>query len=380
MPDIASESGHRIPEMRLNKKVVAGRTFAIYGASGSGKTVVIKSLLDLLRKEVDQILVISPTEQSNHSYANYVPSPLIHTTMTVPDPKNPKKRIGGPRGAEMFLEMVWARQEMLKTIYEKANQLPVIRGLFMKVNASYRKQAAPLIRRIAEAQKKAERRLKERYQDQPSELKKKRKEAQEELEKALTTLYKRFILLDYGSIYQQKSKLTEDEAWALDYLEMKPGIVLVFDDCAAELKPLYKKPIFRKLFYQSRHYNITTIMCFQDDTDLDANLRKNAYISIFCTEQVCTSFFEQSANKFNKHVKAEVADLSPTIYSRQYRLMAYMRDDPRGFNYYHYTASLPDDQIFCSAPIQELCRAMKSASDKLNVDNPFYRNFAPLGN
>ena len=86
------------------------------------------------------------------------------------------------------------------------------------------------------------------------------------------------------------------------YLELNPRVLLVFDDAAAEIKSYFNKPIFRKIFYQSRHSFITSVFAVQDDSDLPPNLRKNVALSLFMTPAVAKSNFDRASNKYSKEL------------------------------------------------------------------------------
>jgi hypothetical protein len=379
--DIPTESGRVIPSLRLTKRTIINRTFALYGPSNSGKTVITKHLLDQLRGEVDQIIVVSPTEPVNQSYANYVPQPLIHYGFSAPDPKNPRKRLTGSKGAEAFLQQIWDRQEMLGGIYARANKPDILRSLFDRVSPELQSEARPALDKIQQVRRKGEALLKKKYNARPGEFKTKLKELCDSLVKKTGVVYKHFIRADFARLWARRQKLPEAEQWALNYLELNPGMVLILDDCAADIKPLFKKPEMRRYFYQNRHFNLTVIMCFQDDTDLDTNLRKNAFVSIFCSDVVCRSFFTRTSNMFNKETKKEVEEMIPLVYAdsgeHEFRKIAYRRDDPTGRNYYHFTSPPCEERMFCSPAVLELCRELKSSESRLNEANPFFRNFQP---
>lgn len=42
--------------------------------------------------------------------------------------------------------------------------------------------------------------------------------------------------------------LTEDEKFTLNYINLNPRLLLILDDCAAELHPLFTKEIFKSFF------------------------------------------------------------------------------------------------------------------------------------
>ena len=372
---VVTETGVEIPGLRLTTHMVVDRTLALYGPSRSGKTVIAKSILDLISGCVDQILVVSPTEPSNQSYVDYVPAQLIHYTMTAPDPKNPRKRITGGPGALAFLENVWQRQEMLTQTYKRANRVDTLAALFGRTSQRYRTSAASDIAAVDRLRQQSLKKITKKFRHDKAKLSEETKKHNEKFDEVRGKIYKKYIWGDINGVWQQRDKMTKDEQWALQYLGLNPKLVLIFDDCAAELKPLFNKPIFRKLFYQNRHQNLTVIFTFQDDTDLPTNLRKNAFISIFCNEVVCTSNFERPSNRYSKAIKKEVQEIAPTIYSKLYRKLAYIRDDPQGRFFYHFTAPTPMGKMFGSEAVQELCQALAADGSKIDEDNPYFKKF-----
>lgn len=376
LADVVSDSGHPVPGMRLTKRMVLNRSIALYGPSDSGKSIYTKHILDLLRGEVDQLIIVAPTEPVNRTFANYAEGPLIHYGLTAPHPKKPGERLDGPKGAELFIKNILSRQEMLMGIWKKANQPAVLESLFARVSSRLQQEAAPVLEKLARANQTHAALLRRRFRADPSELKKKLKELEARIASNVGAVHKHFIEVDLARVWSQSARLSEEETWALTYLKMRPGIVLVFDDCAASIKSLFKKEEFRTLFYQGRHYQITVIFTFQDDTDLDTNLRKNAFISIFCGDVVCRSFFTQPSNRFSKDTKKLIEDIAPAVF-KGVRKLAYMRGDPKGRLFYHVTVPAPEEKMFCSPAVQELCSGVKASSGRLNEDNPFYASFLP---
>lgn len=374
--DMITQTGRVVPALKITKRTLLNRSIALYGPSGVGKTHITKHMLDLLRGEVDQIIVVSPTELANHSYERYVPSQLIHYTMTAPDPKNPRKRLTGAKGAEAFLQQIFDRQEMLRGIFDRANALSVLRELFARVSPELQAAAQPVINKITEVHKRSGARLKSKRLP-PGVLIERQKELDYCIDRKYMVVYKHYIRQDFSRLWARRARLSAGEQWALTYFELKPGLVLVFDDCASDLKPLFKTPLFRRLFYQNRHYYTTVIFSFQDDTDLVPNLRKNAFVSIYCSEVICRSFFSQTTNRFSKEEKQMVDDIATTAFELRNRKVAYIREDPLGHHFYHFTAPATDERPFCSPAVLELCQGVQS-TENLNAENPFYNSFQPL--
>jgi hypothetical protein len=150
---------------------------------------------------------------------------------------------------------------------------------------------------------------------------------------------------------------------------MNPNILVIFDDCAADLRPFFNKDEFRTIFYNGRHSFITVILCCQDDTDLHANLRKNAKLAFFTDPIVTTSNFERSSNKYPKALQDTIRNSILTVFKENRKLVY------DGKNIYHFTANLFPPFRFGSTILKTLCSKLSEGVDAVNVNNPFYKNF-----
>ena len=97
--------GMNVPFLELDKSHFLNQTTVLYGPSKTGKTVMIRHILHLLKGHCDQAIVISPTEVSNRSYSGIIPAQLIHTDMST---------IGSTGKTKGVLGIMWDRQEWFK--------------------------------------------------------------------------------------------------------------------------------------------------------------------------------------------------------------------------------------------------------------------------
>ena len=370
--ELVLESDRKVPELKVSPSLFIDRTIAIYGPSKTGKTVIIKHIMKTVDTFIDQVLIIAPSEPSNRSYEGFVESPFIHYRLYLADPKNPKKD-DGSKGALRFLEAVWKRQEMMAAIYTRANSITVLLDLFNKLPKDTRRDAMKHIDLINSKKNHMVEKIKKQYMNDQGRRDEKIKEINDKFKKMLALLYKKYITPHYDELYRQKH-LTEDEKYSLYYLNFNPRLLLIFDDCAAQLKPFFNKEIFRMLFYQNRHSFITVIISCQDDTDLPTNLRKNAFISFFTEPIVCTSNFERSSNQFSKPTKAFVAEMVPELF-KGHRKLAYIREDDTHQQFYHVQFPFPKKFRFGSNALAELCDSVKCDGISMDKDNPFYSRF-----
>jgi hypothetical protein len=370
--ELVLESERKVPELKVSPSLFIDRTIAIYGPSKTGKTVIIKHIMKTVDTFIEQVLIIAPSEPSNRAYEGFVESPFIHYRLYLADPKNPKKD-DGAKGALRFLEAVWKRQEMMAAIYTRANSIAILLDLFNKLPKDTRKDAMKHIDVINKKKNNMVEKIKKQYMNEQGRRDEKIKEINEKFKKMLTLLYKKYITPHYDELYRQKH-LTEDEKYSLYYLNFNPRLLLIFDDCAAQLKPFFNKEIFRMLFYQNRHSFITVIISCQDDTDLPTNLRKNSFISFFTEPIVCTSNFERSSNQFSKPTRAFISEMVPALF-KGHRKLAYIREDDTQQQFYHVQFPFPKKFRFGSNALAELCDSVKCDGITMDKDNPFYNRF-----
>jgi len=369
---LVTAGGHAVPQLALAAPMVIDRTIAIYGPSGTGKTVITKHIMQVLQGHIEQIIVVAPSEPSNRSYAGFVDPPFIHYKMFLADPANPKKD-DGPRGALRFLEAIWKRQEMMAAIYTRANNPDNLAGLYRKLPREARRRGDAVVDALDAQRARVAERVRRQLAADPSRCEDKLKEVNSKFKKMLTLVYKKFVAPGYEELWA-RDDISEDERYSLAYLTFNPRLLLIFDDCAAQLKPFFTKDIFRMLFYQNRHSFITVILSCQDDTDLPANLRKNAFVSFFTEPVVCASNFERTSNKFSKPARAYVAEIAPEVF-RGNRKLAYIREDERRQHFYHFECPYPKPFRFGSEALRELTESVQSTGVSMDSSNPFFASF-----
>ena len=78
-----------VSPIELTADTILNKGINLYGGSGSGKSTVILHFMNILKDQVGQIIVISPSDPTNHTYSGtwgdgkgVVPLPLIHYTIT----------------------------------------------------------------------------------------------------------------------------------------------------------------------------------------------------------------------------------------------------------------------------------------------------------
>lgn len=364
--------GARVSRLELSAEMIVNRTTVIYGPSGSGKTVIAKNLLGAVQGLVPQALVVSPSEPSNQSYKGFIDAPFIHYALALPLPPGAKKETQ-KQAALRFLNEIWKRQELMSSIYKRANDPAVLSALFGRTPRAARAEGLAALTEAQRVRLEVRDKLRRRFAAEPGRAADKAKEVDEKFAKMLVLIYKKTITPHYAALWGLDD-LSEAERFSLNYLHFNPNLLLLFDDCAADLKALLSTNEFKRFFYQGRHVHVTTVLIVQDDTDLPTNLRKNAFLSIFTDPIVCRSNFDRGSNNFPKPTKAFVGEVIPDVFVGN-RKLVYIRDDPRGKNFYHLEVPYPSAFRFGSPAAHDLCDAVRARGATLDTENPFYRRF-----
>lgn len=368
---LVTAEGKEIPELALHASLFIDKTTVLYGPSKTGKTVFVKNVMRLVDGHIEQVLVVAPTEPSNRSYEGYVDPPLIHYRLYLPDPAD--KKDTEQKAALRFLERVYTRQEMMAAIYTRANRVETLSALYTRLSSKERTDGDQYIASLERKRRRVVDSVHRQFAQDPGRRDEKVKEVNEKFEKMLILVYKKFLTPNIERLLR-RDDLTEDERYSLVYLHFNPRLLLIFDDCAAQLKPFFAREIFRKLFYQNRHVFITPVFCCQDDTDLPTNLRKNAFVSIFTEPIVCISNFERPSNKFPKTTKVYVNEIAKDVFVG-HRKLAYIREDDRRQHFYHVSCKTPTPTLFGSGALKELCATVRATGVTMDKSNPYYDRF-----
>lgn len=361
--NIITNSGIVVPELVPDYNHFIDKTTAIFGPSKTGKTVIIKNILYLLKDHIEQIVVVSPSESSNGSYKGIVPAPLIHYNIT--SSKSSKK----DSKSTDLLNSLWQRQNAIAGTYNLANEIPSLKKLYRRISSS---EGDAHINKIKQWEQDAKIKISKQYVANIGKRDEQIKAITENSTQMLQALYKKYIGDNYKRIKKMKD-LDENEKYSLKYLKLNPRMVLILDDCAAQIKKMMNSDIMRMLFYQNRHGFITFIICCQDDTDLPSNLRKNAFSSFFTNDVVTSANFTRTSNQFSKDIKKYVEEISPVVFSEENRKLVYIREDKQHF--YHIKFPIPPAFKFGSNAVNELCKNVESDGLAVDEDNPYTRHF-----
>lgn len=349
-----------IEQVEFTTDILLNKSLCIYGGSGSGKTTIITNILDILRKEVDQIVVFCPSDPMNKSYSGtwggesgICPKPLIHTTLT-----------------GEILEAIWTRQEMLAAVYNRANNLTIISKLFQRLNL------VSINKIIQQAEiKKAESISIVKKELGEAGSARKVEEIKKKYDDFILLVYKKQITIHRNELLRMD--LTPEEKHCLKYMNFNPQMVIIFDDCTEQYATLSHegKSILSSMFYKNRWAKLTVLLVAHDDKALPSELRKNAFMTICTSAQAAITFFGRNSNSFPSEIKKQVSALARIVYAEgSHKKIAFLRTtDSLGV----VEASLPEAPfVFGADIIREYCGKIASASTvTIDRSNRFIKYF-----
>ncbi len=343
-------------EIELHKDLFLDKTTCIYGGSNTGKSVVIAAILYLLRLVVPQILVVCPTDRENRTYSKkMVPLPLIHYRLD-----------------EDLLRRIWKRQEALSQIYAKVNEESILRRLFEKLQM---RDINSVLQKAQYAKVETIKKLEEQYLDQVVRTKK-IEEIESRYKEFFTMMYKTYVIRNRSVL--SKMNLAPEEMFAIKHIDINPNLVLVLDDCSAELSKIKSKEgkyLLEQMFFQGRHVHITILIAVHDDTMLNSELRKNAFLNIFTQDLAANTYFERKSNGFTRKIVKQVSEWTPIVFTGFQKLL-YIRNEAK---FYRFTAEKKDNFCFGSELIRDYCNRIQMDENQVDNSNEFLKYFAETG-
>jgi energy-coupling factor transporter ATP-binding protein EcfA2 len=354
---LIADDGVEIPMFDKTYKSFLNKSIILYGSSGSGKSMIMRDLLYILKDYIPNVIVIAPTNNLNHSYDGIIPSQLIFNEVT-----------------EDLIKNIFNRQKGVVNIYNMINNLTKLENIYAKIA----KSDDYIIRTKIE---NGYTNIKNKYDKNHSihisekkiklqELDSLHKEKMKEFYKKVINKYRNQINSNIG---HYKKILDDIELKIINFININPSMLLIIDDAAVSANIWCKYQEIKELFMNGRHWKMTFMISFQDDKLLDSSLRKNAFINIFTTETICNAYFNRTANNFTPQEKKKMAKIAnfifndPKLKEKNYKKMVHIKDKVPSV--YYTIADYIDDFKFGSSHLHDLCNKVKKNSEM--TDNEF---------
>jgi len=285
--DLHLEDGSLLKWFTRNYSDFLNKTTIIYGRRESGKSTIIIEIMNMLKDHISIPFIISQSNAAD--FVGRVPKNCIKTSIT-----------------KEWLEEFLLAQKGRADLYNKANDMKTLKFLFNKIKTPQSENMERMLLKMADKYiNNIELNTKLDYSAKREQI----KAIQEMQVKKLVELYKSNIRSYKHILDGIVDKLNRDEICCLNYLDFVPHSLLVFDDCASIFKKWVKEStVIKEIFYNGRWSYITFIITSQDDKEIESELRKNAMVSFFTTQQAAIANFTRASNAYPKHEKLR-ADL-----------------------------------------------------------------------
>lgn len=297
------------------------RTILLLGASNSGKSRIIIDIMHLLKEEVPICYIFSPTNKVNGTFSGIIPESLIADDVNLE-----------------CIENIFANQEERIKIYKLCNDKNILIDIAYKLEPSITSMIELINNKY----------IQNRVYLQKNKDVGKIEKLDDAYNSQIVQVLKNHIKKHH--ISANFNKLNEQENNIARLLDINVNVLLVFDDVGSNSKTWGKSEVIKKIFFESRHYNITTMIAMQSDKELIPAIRKNAFIVFFTNPQCLQGFYESTSNNFTKEQKKEASLICKEIFKKvdnkdTYKKACYIRLDDK---LTHYKARLHDKFVYNS--------------------------------
>jgi hypothetical protein len=365
---VVRPSGKPIKELKINAINFLNKSTALYGKSNSGKSSVMRDILLQIREYVSMGYVFSMTEDQNDSFKDIVPRAAIFTDFSQDD-------------VTKFIIQFWQRQKAAVKTYKRATQPSVLVKLYRRVAGKRDDEMLKMIRKYRQ-------KIKERFDKKINKCRPEEKGYYETQQKqVLSTIddtqvefFRRVIKKHKKEI--NKSSLSKDEKYTLQYIGFRPHAVLVFDDCIHTFTTSFQnKAEFRSLFVMGRHNYITVILAVHLRSNLQKTINENVANAIFCSKSIAANTAENMDSSCRDEVR-EFQECIRTIYnpSEPFRKMCYISNCPDPFRWIiaEFHPFEPDEakrKYIGSRYFVNYCKKVFNHEGAISKDNPFAEMF-----
>lgn len=239
----------------------------IYGASGTGKSTIVRHIMHLLKGHIPTAIAFSESEEVNGMYSRImIPRQFVYESLN-PD----------------IIRLIMERQTKAVAIYKRANDITTLEALVMRLapgdGAHVLHDARAAFDHTTRNAGGVTPEMSEMFETRYREIMRKIIGARLERMRDLRSL-----------------RLTENEEFAIRWFSFVPDFLIVIDDCTQSIGAMKRDPNIARLLFMGRHSFVTTIMSVHADTFLDTSWRTNVGVSIFTSGTIASAYGSKSTN------------------------------------------------------------------------------------
>lgn len=350
------DDGSKLAWLPKQKEFYLNRTTLIFGPPETGKTTLCDEILRLCRDSIPVVFAIAPTNAANGTYTGRIPDSCIRPDLKI----------------DWFNRFI-TRQKNLAAVYKNSNNPDILRPIVHRIaSAGEQKMIDAVLNHAAACLRMLEKSdwtfsKKKAQQDQIIRMR----------DNIILKTYKNIIRANRAQLLM--SDLTTLERGAVEYVNLNPNALIIFDDCAANFKKWCKQTqAFKEMFYNIRWLNLTLIITTQDDKEIDSELRKTSMVQFFTHQQIACANFERGSNFYSKDVRAHAQRCIKAVFDqpkgepKHHRKLVYIRGNTEPFRY--TIADIYDNFQFGSGALWKLAGKQANKDEAEAERNPFFKN------
>lgn len=347
-----------VPRVDDDRKYFLNVLTILYGPSGSGKSSIIMHILNTIRDVVPMGIVCCPTNASNGDYDKIIPAECIYDDLTAD-----------------LMKKIFIRQSNVLAMYNMVRDIEIIKPLFKLISDDV---ATAKISKLDKLIRDSINKVKSIY-DQD--------EVESVIEDLQTRYQKKVVKIMRACIKDNRHilagmELTEMQKSILNNLEINPNILLIIDDCAASIKEWRDLEETKQLFFQGRHFKVTTILTMQNESIIPVPLRSNAHISIFTTKKIVTTYFLKASSGAGPEERKWIEKIATVIFAPSddnnrpnYKKLVVFGNIIATEDKLQYMIATPRRKRFGSSATWEMCNRMRREMPNAITKNSFTKMF-----
>ena len=360
MSDILYINGQAVPKVNLAESpYFLNKLTLIYGQSFSGKSVLIKDILANLRGYIPIGICANPTNTQNGDYNGIFPEECIYDDVTKP-----------------LLQRIFQRQQNVIAMYDLVRDSEQLLPLFKKVRDT---EACKKIDRLNNIYHKGKCDISNSYEK--NEVDGALEDLKAKYNKKLVNIYRGCIIAHMDKI--PIKSLTDVQKAILSNFTINPRLLILIDDCASSIREWSQYEETKKLFYQGRHLQVTTIITMQAISIIPPSLRNNAHISIFTTAKSVNNYYAKATSGASADERKQIMKISAVIFAESddkskpnFRKLCIFGSIIKTPHPIQYIIAHPKKRRFGSAALWTICDHVKKEQTSSLTSNSFSKMFA----
>lgn len=359
MDSVIHVDNETIPKIDDSEKFFLNRLTMLYGPSGSGKSSLLMHILNTLKEDIPNVIVACESSNTNDDYKGVIPDQCIHTDVT-----------------KKLIQQIFQRQKNIIAMYDLVRDINHIKPIYNLVPDVTTDKKLKELKYIYDT---GVRDCKQKY-DQSELLNK-----LEDLEAKYNSKCIKFMRDAIKKKLNRLSSLplTDVQRSMILHFNINPNLLFIIDDCAASIKEWKDLEETKKLFFQGRHYCITTLITFQNESIIPPFLRTNAHISIFTTEEITNTFYNKASSGATKDFVKKINRIASVIFKPSndrhkpnYKKLVVLGAIIKTNYKIQYMIGTPSKRRFGSEALWTFCDEIKRSNSNVRSSSTFTKMFA----